>query len=254
VTIVVTNNTHRKRSIVAINSLIFVINYESFKICYYFLGLVDAHSVYKTVGFIVYLVNIVKPQSSLRKKALILVWIGEIWNFFEAVIAIWAALLAGSVALWAFGLDSLIELFAGAVMIWRLRKGRSGQESEEKALKLIGVTFFLLSVFIVFQSIATLLGYFAPPRESIVGILITISSAIVMTILFFYKSRISKRIGSRALRAEAYQSLICDLQDLIVLFGLALNGFFSWWWADPVMALVLVPFLLREGLEAFEEE
>ena len=75
-----------------------------------------------------------------------------------------------------------------------------------------------------------------------------------MTFLFFSKTRIAKQIGSRALRAEAYQSLICDLQDLIILVGLALNIFFGWWWADPVMALALVPFLVREGLESFEDE
>ena len=191
----------------------------------------------------------------LRKKALVLVWIGEIWNVFEATIAIWAALIAGSVALWAFGLDSLIELFAGGVMIWRFWKERKNKESdtEKTALKLIGITFFLLAAFIVFQSIATLLGYFAPPKESIVGILITISSAILMTFLFIYKSRIAKQIGSRALRAEAYQSLICDLQDLVVLVGLGLNSLLGWWWADPVMALALVPFLIKEGLESFEE-
>lgn len=74
-----------------------------------------------------------------------------------------------------------------------------------------------------------------------------------MTILFVYKTRIAKKIGSRALRAEAYQSLICDLQDLIVLAGLGLNLILGWWWADPVMALTLIPFLIKEGLEAFEE-
>ena len=195
-------------------------------------------------------------DSELKKKALILVWIGEIWNFFEATIAIWAAVIAGSVALLAFGLDSIIELFAGAVMIWRFwteRKDTEGKK-EKTALRLIGATFFLLAAFIVFQSIATLLGYFSQPRESLVGIFITISSAVLMTFLFFSKTRIAKQIGSRALRAEAYQSLICDLQDLIILVGLALNIFFGWWWADPVMALALVPFLVREGLESFEDE
>ena len=194
-------------------------------------------------------------ESDLKKKALLLVWIGEIWNILEATIAIWAALIAGSVALWAFGLDSLIELFTGAVMIWRFWKDKEDNQGdkEKTALRLIGVTFFLLSTFILFQSIATLLGYFAPPKESILGILITISSAILMTILFFYKTRIAKKIGSRALRAEAYQSLICDLQDLIVLAGLGLNLILGWWWADPVMALTLIPFLIKEGLEAFEE-
>jgi len=198
---------------------------------------------------------LLNSESDLKKKALLLVWIGEIWNILEATIAIWAALIAGSVALWAFGLDSLIELFAGAVMIWRFWKDKEDNQGdkEKTALRLIGVTFFLLSTFILFQSIATLLGYFAPPKESILGILITISSAILMTILFFYKTRIAKKIGSRALRAEAYQSLICDLQDLIVLAGLGLNLILGWWWADPVMALTLIPFLIKEGLEAFEE-
>ena len=197
-----------------------------------------------------------KSNANLRKKALLLVWIGEIWNVFEATIAIWAALIAGSVALLAFGLDSIIELFAGAIMIWCFWKEREDQESktEEKALRLIGLTFFLLAVFIIFQSIATLLGFFSPPKESLVGILITISSAISMTVLFFYKRKISIQIGSRALRAEAYQSLFCDLQDLVVLVGLGLNSLFGWWWADPAMALVLVPFLIREGLESFEDE
>jgi divalent metal cation (Fe/Co/Zn/Cd) transporter len=201
-------------------------------------------------------VNPVTSDSELRKRALIFVWIGEIWNVFEATVAIWAALLAGSVALLAFGLDSIIELFAGAVMLWRFWKEREDKEAavERTALRLIGLTFFLLSAFIIFQSTATLLGYFAQPSESLVGIFITISSAFLMTVLFFYKTRIAKQIGSRALRAEAYQSLICDLQDLVVLVGLTLNGLLGWWWADPLMALALVPFLVKEGLESFEEK
>jgi divalent metal cation (Fe/Co/Zn/Cd) transporter len=201
-------------------------------------------------------VKLLPSDSDLRKKALILVWIGEIWNVFEATIAIWAALIAGSVALLAFGLDSIIELFAGAVMIWHFWKEKEDPEgkTEKRALRLIGITFFLLATFIIFQSITTLLGYFVAPRESIVGIFITISSAVLMTVLFFYKTRIAKQIGSRALRAEAYQSLICDLQDLVVVVGLGLNILFSWWWADPIMALALVPFLVKEGLESFEEK
>ena len=75
-----------------------------------------------------------------------------------------------------------------------------------------------------------------------------------MTILFIFKNRIAKVLNSRALRAEAYESLICDLQDLIVIVGLGLNILFGWWWADPVVALALIPFLIKEGLEAFRDE
>ena len=115
--------------------------------------------------------------------------------------------IVGSVALLAFGLDSIIELLAGAVMIWRFWKEHDNEETEteEKALKMIGATFFLLAAFIVVQSIATLLGYFAEPQVSSWGIFITISSAVLMTVLFVYKNRIAKQIGSRALRAEAYE-------------------------------------------------
>jgi divalent metal cation (Fe/Co/Zn/Cd) transporter len=190
---------------------------------------------------------------SLKNKALLLVWIGEIWNVLEATIALWAALIAGSVALFAFGVDSLIEIFSGAVLIWRFSKGKEDESStERKALKMIGATFFLLSGIILFQSTATFLGYFSRPQESVAGILITISSAIIMTILFVFKSGIAKKLNSKALKAEAYQSLICDLQDLIVIVGLGFNILFGWWWADPLMAMVLIPILIKEGFESFE--
>ena len=194
-------------------------------------------------------------NKSLKKKALLLVWIGEIWNLFEATIALWLALIASSVALFAFGLDSLIELFAGAVLIWRFYKEKTDESStERKALRMIGATFFLLSAIILFQSIATLLGFFSRPQESFTGILITVLSAILMTVLFVFKRSIAKKLNSRALRAEAYESLFCDLQDLIVLVGLGLNILFGWWWADPIMAMVLIPFLIKEGLESFRDE
>jgi divalent metal cation (Fe/Co/Zn/Cd) transporter len=194
-------------------------------------------------------------KQSLRHRALLLIWIGEIWNVFEAIIALWYAWIANSVALFAFGLDSLIELFAGAVLIWRFNNKRKEDSSiEKKALRLVGVTFFFLSAFILFQSTITLIGYFDRPQESFVGILITVSSAMLMTVLFVFKRRIAEKLNSRSLRAEAYESLFCDLQDLIVLAGLGLNILFGWWWADPVVALLIVPFLIREGFDSFRDE
>lgn len=194
-------------------------------------------------------------KHSLRRKALLLVWIGEIWNVFEAGIAFWSAWIASSVALFAFGLDSLLELFAGAVLIWRFNNKRKDESLiERKAIRLVGVTFFLLSAIILIQSIATLVGYFNRPQESFVGILITVSSALLMTILFFFKSSIAKKLNSRALRAEAYESLFCDVQDLVVFVGLGLNILVGWWWADPIVALLLIPFLIKEGVESFKDE
>ena len=193
-------------------------------------------------------------RNALRLKALILVWVGFAWNFLEAGVALWSGIIANSVALLTFGLDSLIEIFAGAVLIWRLGKEKTQQEmeAESKALKLVGITFFILAVYVMFQSLATLTGFLVEPQKSIVGIILAVASAIVMTILFLEKTRIAKKLGSRALRAEAVESLICDLQDLTLLFGLGLNALFGWWWMDPVAALLLIPFLLKEGWESIK--
>jgi divalent metal cation (Fe/Co/Zn/Cd) transporter len=193
-------------------------------------------------------------DKALRRKALIFVWVGFAWNFLEAGVALLSAFMTNSVALLAFGLDSLIEIFAGAVLIWRLRKENIQQEmeAESKALKLVGITFFILAVYVTFQSLATLTGFFVEPQQSIVGIILVVLSAIVMTILYFRKTKIAKKLGSRALRAEAIESLICDLQDLTLLLGLGLNALFGWWWMDPVAALLLIPFLLKEGWESIK--
>ncbi len=192
-------------------------------------------------------------RDALKRRALLLVWIGEAWNFLEAGVAFWLAFSAGSVALLAFGLDSLIEIFAGLVLIWRLAgewKQKEEEAAEGRALKLIGMTFFMLSAYVLVQSLATLLGWLPRPRESLVGIALVMASAFVMTLLFLAKSRIAGKLGSRALRAEAVESLICDLQDMTVLLGLGLNALLGWWWADPLVALALIPFLLKEGWEA----
>jgi divalent metal cation (Fe/Co/Zn/Cd) transporter len=182
----------------------------------------------------------------LKKKALVLVWIGEIWNILEAVVALWSGIGAGSVALIGFGLDSILELAVGGILIWRLQTkwGDEGEENaaERKAHKLVGITFFILAVFILVQSIATLFGALPEPQQTSVGIILIIASAIVMTILYFQKMTIAEKIGSRALKAEAKETLVCDLQDLTVLVGLPANFLFGWWWAAPVAALGLILF------------
>lgn len=192
-------------------------------------------------------------RNVLRRRALWLVWAGEAWNLVEAGVALWSGIEADSVALLAFGLDSCVELFAGGVLIWHLSREWKGEEANEaaerRAHRLIGITFFLLSAYILAQSIATLGGWLARPQESVPGIVLVIASAVVMTGLYFGKTRIARRLGSPALRAEAVESLVCDLQDLALLVGLGLNALLGWWWADPAAALLLIPLLLREGWE-----
>jgi divalent metal cation (Fe/Co/Zn/Cd) transporter len=194
-------------------------------------------------------------RNALRRRGLLLVWIGEGWNVLEAAVALWSAVAASSVALLAFGLDSLIEILAGLVLIWRLgREWKEGEaEAESKALRILGVSFFVLAAYIAIQATTTLLGWFPEPQESPLGILLVVASAAIMTFLYVAKSRIARKLGSRALRAEAIESLVCDLQDLTVLAGLGLNALLGWWWADPVAAIALIPFLLKEGIESFSE-
>lgn len=191
-------------------------------------------------------------MDALRRKALLLVSVGLLWNLVEAGASFWAGVQSGSVALIAFGLDSIIELFAGAVLVWQLRgewKGEEEEATERRAQRLLGITFFLLSVYIALQSGATLLGWLPEPEPSLVGIAIVAASALVMSGLYIGKMRIASQMQSRSLRAEAIESLVCDLQDLTVFVGLGFNALLSWWWADPVSALLLIPFLIKEGRE-----
>ena len=185
---------------------------------------------------------------------------GLLWNLVEAGVAFWAGAQAGSVALLAFGLDSIVELLAGGVLVWRLRADRDELEAEaaeRRAQRLLGISFFLLAAYILLHSGTSLLGWLPESRPSLVGVAIVVASTVVMAALYVGKMRIATRMQSRSLRAEAMESLFCDLQDLSILVGLGLNSLFSWWWADPVSALFLVPFFVKEGWEnlaAHDEE
>ena len=195
-----------------------------------------------------------QASDALRRTALILVLAGLLWNVVEAGVALWAGLQAGSVAILAFGLDSIVEILAGGVLVWRLRTERDesdAEAAERKAQKLLGLSFFLLAAYVTLHSVANLIGWFPEPQPSLAGIGIVTASAVVMAILYAAKMRIAVRMQSRSLRAEAMESLFCDLQDLTVLVGLGLNTLFAWWWADPVSALFLVPWLIKEGRENF---
>ncbi len=197
---------------------------------------------------------------SLRRTALVLVIAGLAWNLVEAGVALWAGVQAGSAALLAFSLDSIVELFAGGVLVARLRQERDGEEDaavERRARRLVGLSFFLLAAYIALHSGASLVGWLPEPEPSLAGVGIVAASTVVMAGLYAAKMRVAVRMQSRSLRAEAMESLVCDLQDLTILIGLGFNALFSWWWADPVCALFLIPFLVKEGkenLSGHEEE
>ena len=193
-----------------------------------------------------------KQLEKLRRSALVLVIIGLVWNLAEAAVALWSGIHADSVALLAFGLDSVVELIAGGILVWRLRAEQNGREDEameRKAQRLLGLTFYLLAAYIALHSIANLSGWLPQAQPSIAGIAIVVASAVVMTALYVGKMRIATRMQSWSLRAEAMETLFCDIQDLTLLVGLALNALLAWWWADPVASWILIPFLINEGRE-----
>lgn len=178
------------------------------------------------------------------------------YNSLEAVISIGAGLLAGSVALVGFGIDSLIELAASAAGLWRLRSDRDAQARprvERSASRLIGISFLALAAYVAFEAIGSLLTGQAPD-ESPVGIVLAATSLGVMPVLSRLKRRVASQLGSGALAAEARQTEICAYLSAILLAGLTLNALLGWWWADPAAALVMTPLIAREGIEGIRGE
>lgn len=198
-----------------------------------------------------------------RKKLLEKGWRLEIftiaWNVLEGVIAVTAGILAGSVALTGFGVDSWIETASGVVVGWRLRqelRGRSlskAEHLERVASRVAGGLLFALSAYIVLEAVRRLLGFGEPAQESIVGIVLTSVSLAAMPFLGWMKLKTARELGSTALRADAYETIACAWLSFTTLAGLTLNAVLGWDWADPLAALVLVPLLLREGWESWRE-
>jgi len=199
----------------------------------------------------------VRDQALARGSRLEYLTIG--WNIVEGLIAVLAALAAGSVALLGFGIDSFVESSSGAVLLWRLKAERTaGNHSEievldRKARKFVGLSLFLLAAFVVVDSLWTLWER-QKPRPSLVGIGLTAVSIGVMWWLARAKRRVADVLGSRALEADSVQTTACFWLSIIVLCGVGLNAAFGWWWADPVAALGMTFFIVREGRGAWRGE
>jgi len=177
------------------------------------------------------------------------------WNVVECVVGIVSGVVAGSVALIGFGFDALIETTSAIVVLWRLRVELTSAPAadfagvERRAARTSGALLVLLAATIVVESFRRLLGAGARPEESAAGMALTAVSAAAMPLLGWSKLRLARRLDSGALRIEAEQTIACAWFSLTTLAGLALNARLGWWWADPLAALALVPWMLREGIE-----
>ena len=173
------------------------------------------------------------------------------YNSLEGILSITAGLLAGSIALVGFGIDSLIELTAGAAALWRLRADVDPvrrERAERLTLRLIGLCFLALAVYIGADAIHALSARSSPER-SWLGIIIASASLLIMPFLARAKGSIAMQLRSGALAAEAKQTMICTYLSAILLGGLVLNALLGWWWADPAAALAMVPLITWEGIE-----
>ena len=200
---------------------------------------------------------VLTERRSLLRRAVMLAWFTLGWNVVEGVVAVTAAMVAGSRALLGFGLDSGVESLSASVVLWRLYAERRDPERaeavEQRALRLIGVAFFVLAAFVAVESIRSLVGQ-EEPDPSIVGIVLTSVSVVVMHWLARSKRRVGRAMDSRAVVADSAQTSACVYLSIVVLCGLVLNAVFGWWWADPLAALGVVVFLVREGREALTAE
>jgi Co/Zn/Cd efflux system component len=175
-----------------------------------------------------------------------------IYNVVEAVVAISAGLVAGSVALVGFGLDSIVEVSSGLIILWQFRH-RIPESRERLALRLLAVSFFALAGYVSFESVRAFVGA-ERPDASPVGIVLAIASLIVMPLLSRAQRRTGRALGSNAVFADGTQTLLCAYLSAVLLVGLLLNATLGWYWADPVAGLVIAAVALREGLEAWRGE
>lgn len=173
-----------------------------------------------------------------------------VWNSLEGVLSVGAGILAGSIALVGFGVDSVIEVSSGAIILWRLA---SGEHRERLALRLVGASFLALAAYVAFDA-GKSLWYREPPSASYIGIAIAALSLVVMPVLARAKRKVAAQLSSGAMHADSRQTDLCAYLSAILLGGLILNAVLGWWWADPVAACLMVPIIAKEGIDVLRGE
>jgi divalent metal cation (Fe/Co/Zn/Cd) transporter len=190
-------------------------------------------------------------QRDLRR-GLVLEFFTVGWNTLEAIVGLAAGVMAGSVALVGFALDSIVEASSGSILIWRLRTEQSGarsaEDAERRAIRLVALAFLALALYVGVRSVYDLLTQ-ARPEESLPGIILAVVSLIVMPVLAWQKSRVARELDSRALQADSMQTSLCTYLSAFLLVGLVINAAFGWWWADPLAGLAIAGFAAKEGWE-----
>lgn len=173
-----------------------------------------------------------------------------VWNVAEAVVGIIAGVMAGSVALLGFALDSVAESSSAGILIWRLHSERRGtrtaDSAERLAIRLVAVAFFALALYIAVRAVYQLVLEIHPDK-SLVGLMLAVVSVIGMPVLAAMKRKAARRLDSRSLQADSRQTMLCTYMSFFLLAGLAANSLFGLWWADPVAALGIAALAVREG-------
>jgi len=176
------------------------------------------------------------------------------WNSLEGLVAVIAGAIAGSISLVGFGIDSFIEVTSGGTLLWRMTVDADVQmreRNEKLSLRIVGICFIALAVYVAYESTSDLLSR-RVPEHSIPGIILACVSLVVMPLLSRAKQKVGNALGSAAMHADAKQTDFCVYLSAILLGGLVLNAAVGWWWADPAAALVMVPLILKEGLDGLK--
>lgn len=193
-------------------------------------------------------------RQAIARHGKILEYFTIAWNSLEGLAAVAAGIIAGSISLVGFGVDSFIEVASALALLWRISVDADAEKRERNeaiTLKIVGLSFLGLSAYVGFKSISNLLRR-QVPEHSVVGIVVASAALIVMPLLSRAKKRVGKDLKSGAMQADAKQADFCTYLSAILLMGLLLNATWGWWWADPAAALIMVPMIAKEGLEGLQ--
>ena len=197
------------------------------------------------------------PEREYRRlagRAKVLSWLSLGWMTLEGGLAIFAGILAGSIALVGFGIDSAIEGFASAIIVWRFTGNRIfSQTAERRAQKLVAIQFFVLAPYVGFESVKALIEG-ERPETSVLGIALSASSLVIMPYLGIAKQRLAEQLGSAATKGEGRQNMLCAYLAGALLLGLLSNTLFGAWWLDPTVGLLIAAVAIKEGIEAWQGE